>query len=164
MTPCASSFGPYSLSAQVMDNCFQDVRSTCSINAFHVFVHFLQTPNMVPPQINAEERSRCNDEHSEFHLYPRALLNYAAGPAHFPPKTTLPEITSTVAEKNMSCVGFKSFVSDSLFGYICACFSSSPSNNVHSYFYSTRHNFIKELLSSGDKRDCRVERNERLYG
>ena len=163
MTSCVVSFSLHSLSAQIMDNCFQDVRSTCcSINAFHDFVHFLQTPNMVPPQINAEERSRCNDEHSEFHLYPRELLNYAAGSAHFPPKTTLPEITSTVAA--MSCVGFKSFVSDSLFGYICAYFSSSPSNDVHSYFYSTRHNFIKELLSSGDKRDCRVERNERLYG
>jgi hypothetical protein len=74
---------------------------------------------MVPPTINVQEREQCKGQHSEFLLYPRGILNYTTGPVQFLPATTLPEIAHTVA--NMSCVGFKSFVSDSLFGYECAC-------------------------------------------
>jgi hypothetical protein len=74
---------------------------------------------MVPPEINVPERKQCKDDHSEFLLYPRRILNYTTGPVQFLPTATLPEILNTVA--TMSCVGFKSFVSDSLFGYACAC-------------------------------------------
>jgi hypothetical protein len=87
----------------------------------------LQIRSMVPPSVNVDERAQCRNDYSRFFLYPSNIFNYNEGfddllqTSILPPfggqAVSLQDTIDIVA--TMPCIGFKSFVSGSLLGYIC---------------------------------------------
>jgi hypothetical protein len=81
---------------------------------------------MAPPNVNVDERAQCRREHSRFFLYPSNIFNYDEGfddvlqalilPAFNGMDVSLQNTMDIVA--SMPCIGFKSFVSGSLLGYM----------------------------------------------